>query len=200
MKKIIIVIAIVILALGTSVFVFSQKDDVPPAEKIGSPVQSQSSPKSLVNKSFPSLTDFTANTLDGETFTKDNFMGFDVTVVNIWGTYCGPCREEMPQIGAFSKTLPKNVQFITICVDAQQQRSDANSILSSAGFDGITLISGTDDLVDLVNKIRYVPTTLFFDSEGICVGEEIIGSQSDVASVYTERINSILNEMGKESL
>lgn len=33
---------------------------------------------------------FTANTLEGGTFTQDDIAAKDVTIVNFWGTFCGP--------------------------------------------------------------------------------------------------------------
>ena len=41
--------------------------------------------------SLPNLNSFTARTLDGGSFTADDFSGADVTVINIWSTTCGPC-------------------------------------------------------------------------------------------------------------
>jgi len=154
-----------------------------------------------VNTNFSSLNSFSAQTLYDETFTQDDFRGYDVTVVNIWATFCGPCRSEMPDLARFEKSLPGNVQLITICTDASSgYRSDAIDILDDAGYTGITLISGSGDYSSLLYDIEYVPTTLFFDSQGNCVGSELIGTQSNLESAYTSHINSILAEMGKSGI
>ena len=202
MKKGIIIIGVIVLlaAVLTAVTVISSHDTQKIEPLITTVNYGVGNATAKANKHFPDLKNFTAQTLDGGTFTAENFKGYDVTIMNIWGTYCAPCREEMPQLGSFSQSLPNNIQFITLCVDAQQKKTDAKDILSSAGFKGATLISASDDLITLYNKIQYVPTTLFFDSQGNCIGEEIIGGQSNVSGAYTKILNSILTEMGKETL
>ena len=44
---------------------------------------------------------FTAKDLDGNTVTEEIFAEKDLTVVNIWGTFCPPCIAEMPELGEF---------------------------------------------------------------------------------------------------
>ena len=153
------------------------------------------------NTSFHALASFTAKTLNGETFTQDDLKAYDLTVVNIWGTFCGPCLGEMDDLAAFAKTLPENVQFITICTDASVAHvQTAKRILEDAGYEGITLIDGSGDYSAVLDRVIYVPTTLFFDADGKCVGKELIGAQSDFAGVYTERVNALLTAMGKDAI
>ena len=61
---------------------------------------------------------FTADTLDGGTFTQDDIAAKDATVINFWALSCPPCIAELPDLAAYAKTLPENVQFITVCLDA----------------------------------------------------------------------------------
>ena len=44
--------------------------------------------------------DFTITTLDGETMRLSDLRG-GVTLLNFWGTWCGPCRREMPEFQKF---------------------------------------------------------------------------------------------------
>lgn len=60
------------------------------------------------------LGSFQAVTLDGGTFTQADIAGKDVTIINFWGTFCAPCIAEMPDLAAFAKALPDNVQLITV--------------------------------------------------------------------------------------
>ena len=41
---------------------------------------------------------FESKTLDGEDVSQDIFSKADLTMVNIWGTFCGPCIKEMPEL------------------------------------------------------------------------------------------------------
>ena len=149
---------------------------------------------------FPDLLSFTAQTLDGGEFTAQDFADADLTVINIWGTYCGPCLREMPELAQLAKSLPNNVRFITCCIDASDKADAAREILDEAGFDGVTLVSGDGDLEKLLQTLQYVPTTVFVDSEGRQVGEAAIGSPGNVAEFYTNAINDALSALGKDAI
>ena len=48
------------------------------------------------------LSSFTAATLDGGSYNQDGIKAKDVTVINVWGMFCGPCRAEMPDLAAYA--------------------------------------------------------------------------------------------------
>ncbi|MCI8604851.1 MAG: TlpA family protein disulfide reductase [Ruminiclostridium sp.] len=153
------------------------------------------------NKSgITSPNSFTAVTLDGGEYTADDFSEADVTVINIWSTTCGPCIREMPEIAEYEKTLPDNVKLITWCLDGAYDSEYTKELLSSLGYEGITLIGGDGDLEKMYFDIMYTPTTLFVDSDGNIVGEALIGSPEKLAETYTELINKTLKALGKEEM
>lgn len=146
------------------------------------------------------LSSFTASTLNGGVFTQDEIKAKDVTIVNFWGTFCGPCRAEMPDLAAYAKALPENVQLITVCLDIsdESKAADAKAILSSAGYDGETLLPGEDDaFLSLCQSIQAVPTTIFVDGAGNITGDPVIGSQPDLAASFTAKVNEVLKASGK---
>ena len=106
-----------------------------------------------------SLASFTAGTLDGESFTQDNVAAKDITVLNFWALTCPPCIAEMPEIAAFEKALPDNVAMVTVCLDGYGNEDSVQEILDNAGFEGVTLLSGDGDLLDLANHLMYTVTT-----------------------------------------
>ncbi|MBR3630315.1 MAG: TlpA family protein disulfide reductase [Oscillospiraceae bacterium] len=152
---------------------------------------------------FPDLMQFEAAALDGSRYSNADLASADVTVINLWGTFCGPCISEMPEIAAFQQKLPENVHLITCCVDVSAADEagirTAESILNEAGYTGITLVSPTGDLLTLCNQMMYVPTTVFLDSQGHLLGEAIIGA-GNVSENYTAHINAALRAMGKDEL
>jgi thiol-disulfide isomerase/thioredoxin len=149
-------------------------------------------------KEFGSLKSFTAETLSGETFTQDDLAAKDLTVINFWATWCSPCVGEMPELAELEKKLPDNVQLITVCVEGADAKENAAKVLESAGFEGTTLISADGDLIDIMNNIQYIPTTLLCDSEGNLLGDALVGSPEDLEGTYTDMINSALESLGKE--
>lgn len=153
------------------------------------------------NKSgITSPNSFTATTLDGGEYTSDSFSEADVTVINIWSLTCGPCIREMPEIAEYAKTLPDNIRLITWCLDGAYDVEYTKELLSSSGYEGITIIGGDGDLEKMYADIMYTPTTLFVDSAGNIVGEALIGSPSNLSETYTDLINNTLTALGKDEM
>lgn len=145
------------------------------------------------------LASFTAGTLDGGTFTQDDIMDKDVTVINFWALSCGPCIVEMPDLAEFAGALPDNVQLVTVCLDGNGNEDTAREVLEKAGFDGVTLISGSGDLLDLSRSLMYTPTTVFVDGEGV-VADAVIGGQEDLSGTFLAAVNAVLEGSGKAEI
>lgn len=147
------------------------------------------------------LSSFSADTLDGGTYTQEDLAARDLTVINFWGTFCGPCIAEMPDLAAFAKALPDNVELITVCVDAESDPDGAEALLRQAGYEGVTLTGGDGDFLPLLQAVQAVPTTVFVDSQGNLVGEAIIGGGFDnFSEVFLEAVNAALEEGGKDAI
>ena len=63
---------------------------------------------------------FEAQTLTGETVTETIFADADLTVINVWATFCSPCKEEMPVLAQLDREL-ENVQLLGIVTDVIDQ-------------------------------------------------------------------------------
>ena len=147
-----------------------------------------------------SLQSFTALTLGGESFTQDDIAAKDITVLNFWALTCPPCIAEMPELASFAGALPDNVQVVTVCLDGYGNEDSVKEVLENAGFEGVTLITGEGDLLDLANNLMYTPTTVLADSQGALVGEAIIGGQADLSAAYLEAVNQALEAGGKDAI
>ena len=146
------------------------------------------------------INSFTAKTTGGDTFTDKDLAPYDLTVINFWATFCAPCLREMPDLAMLQKKLPKNIQLITICLDANKPTNDIDAILVRSKYDGITLVSGKGDLNKLMRQITKMPTTVFVDSKGNMVLPELIGSPRNLEETYISLINQALVSMGKDPI
>lgn len=154
-----------------------------PAEKITLP--------SNVN-----MNDFSTKTLNDDTFTQAEFADYDLTMVNIWTTWCGPCVGEMPELQSLYEVLPDNVNMITICADANEESELAKQILAELGCDFQTLYPNEQIESSLLNEITSYPTTIFVDRNGNMVGEPQIGVPGkNPAEEYMKRIEERLSDV-----
>ena len=90
-----------------------------------------------------------------------------VTLVNYWASWCGPCREEMPLLSAFAAQQGANgVQVLGI---ALEEPADAQAFLASHPV-GYPLAhepaSPTDTSVALGNARGLLPYSVLIDAEG----------------------------------
>jgi thiol-disulfide isomerase/thioredoxin len=91
-----------------------------------------------------------------------------VTVLNVWGSWCTPCREEAPDFAeAYSKYKTKGVEFVGI--DTRDDNAAAISYTSQFGIVYPSLQDPDESLVlDLKQIIpaTSVPSTVIVDSSG----------------------------------
>jgi thiol-disulfide isomerase/thioredoxin len=93
-------------------------------------------------------------------------------VVNFFGSWCGPCNSEAPDLSTFSKANPE-VQFVGIAVN--DTKSDVTSFMTKYGLTYPVVMD--DNSLSSQYGITGVPTTIFFDGSGREVGR-IVGAAS----------------------
>ncbi|ADL53043.1 TlpA family protein disulfide reductase [Clostridium cellulovorans] len=124
------------------------------------------------------LNGFNARTITGETLTSDYFKENDITMINIWATYCGGCVTEMPGISKLYSERPKNSNIISICEDSEKENQLATEIMTDAGAEFLTLIPDEKLTNVLLSHVSTLPTTIFVDKAGKMVGEPIFGART----------------------
>ena len=119
--------------------------------------------------------------LAGNTVTNEIFYGKDLTVINIWGTYCNPCIDEMPELAEWSESMPENMQLIGLVSDLNSADDAdtfelAQAICEATGADVYTNLVANEDFFELLSGVVGTPTTFFVDSTGAIVGDPIVGA------------------------
>ncbi len=111
--------------------------------------------------------DLEGETLTGERLSLRDLRG-DVVVVNVWGSWCAPCREEAPVLAAAARRYaPDGVAIVGINVQDNQaaalafERRFGIDYPSIADFDGRTLLA-----VNQYVPANAVPVTLILDGQG----------------------------------
>ncbi len=121
--------------------------------------------KSNFDASAYSGPDFTLATSDGSTMTFTDFLGRGKpVVVNFWGTWCPPCRREMPEfVRIYEEYQSQGLQLVGIAL-----RDTPDKINSYTSQNGINwpMVIGNLETAKAFGNINAVPTTIFFDSQG----------------------------------
>lgn len=142
--------------------------------------------------------EFETMTLEGDKADQEIFAEADLSMVNIWATYCGPCIREMPDLGTLSREYEeKGVQIIGMIADvAEAGDEDAEAIVEYTQADYTHLIMSADLLQSYMSQVQVVPTTVFVDKEGRQVGEVYAGSRTE--EEWAEIIEELLQELEDE--
>lgn len=138
---------------------------------------------------------FTAKDLDGNAVDQSVFANAKLTMMNIWATFCGPCINEMPELGELAAEGGTDYQIIGVCADlngTEDMLEDAKEIVSQTKANYLHL-QPTEDLYPVLTASSSVPVTFFFDSEGKLVGKGILGAQDKDtwSQVISERLEMV---------
>lgn len=145
---------------------------------------------------------FTAQTLEGETVTEAVFSEHDLTMVNVWASWCPPCRGELSELGALYDKLPENVGFLSVTVDDAGDLPAAAKLLEQHGC-AFTCLDGQGSpglMAGFLGQVMAIPTTVFFDRAGNQVGQWIVGvpqGSGSVSEAYLAEIEARLAQLNK---
>ncbi len=108
--------------------------------------------------------DFTLPDLEGGDFTLSSLKG-KVIVVNFWGTWCPPCRREIPDfISFYDEYQDKGVEIVGVALERDEGLA-VRSFVKEIGID-YTVVLGDQGVTRRYGGIRAVPTTFIIDGSG----------------------------------
>jgi thiol-disulfide isomerase/thioredoxin len=122
----------------------------------------------------PSIPDLSGTTLDGAQLALGSLRG-EVVVLNVWASWCEPCRNESPLLARVSAaTSSSGVRFVGI--DEQDQAAAARAFSASAGTTYPHLLDADGALLRSLRLVPSsgIPSTLVLDRTG-AVAVRVIG-------------------------
>jgi thiol-disulfide isomerase/thioredoxin len=122
---------------------------------------------------------------EGATHTLEDFRGRPV-LLNVWATWCPPCREEMPALDRLQQTLG-GTDFTVIALSIDGDGSAAvKRFFSDIKIQALTIY--TDPWGDANGALRVVglPTTLLIDRHGREIGRRVGPAEWDDETVVAE--------------
>lgn len=134
------------------------------------------------------LSSFNAFDLNGLMVDEKIFADYDLTMINIWATFCGYCLREMPALNELAaEYADQGVQIVGIPVDVSTNADGtystamvrtARELVDETGAHYPHLLPSADLFAAKLDQVSSVPETIFVDREGQLVGDSYLGEHS----------------------
>jgi len=138
-----------------------------------------------------SAPDFTLDQLGGGEVTLSDLRG-NVVVINLWASWCPPCRAEMPAIqSAYEKYRDRGLVVLAVNTTYQDDEAEAQAFVEGYGLDFPVLFDRTGE-VSRQYQLRGLPSTFFVDRGGI-IQSVVVGGPMD-ESLIRSKVEALLEE------
>lgn len=135
--------------------------------------------------------DFQLENLEGNRISLKDIQGKKATIVDFWGTWCPPCRMEIPHFIALQKRFgEQGLQVIGINYERgtkEENIAEIKEYSAEAGID-YPLVLGDDTTRNQLPDFRGYPTTLFLDSRGIVRAQTVGYVSEEILEGIVKRI------------
>lgn len=121
--------------------------------------------------------DFTAIRADGQTFSLSDLRGRYV-LLDFWGSWCGPCRRESPDLVALHRNYGDQLTIVSIAIEKdssswQRARTQDARLWPYQVMDETESFKFLSGEIPNLYGVNQVPTNFLIDSEGEVVGVNI---------------------------
>lgn len=149
----------------------------------------------LCNSSFAvekgeTAADFTLKSNTGENLKLSELRG-EIVMINFWASWCGPCRQEMPELESLYQRY-KPMGFTLLGVNVDDQVKNADKMLKQIAVSFPVLFDKEHKVSDLY-EVAAMPTTILVDRNGT-IRDIHLGYQPGTEKLYQEQIESLLIE------
>ena len=182
--------ALALVAGAGAIYVTKSRPGNGPSQTAAGPERENVAPGgapigAFVRKPTPQvLPNLAFQTGDGQPVTLDSFRG-KVVLLNLWATWCVPCRKEMPALDRLQAALgSREFEVVALSID-RSGVAGARKFLDSIGISKLKLYA--DPSAKLGNELKAIglPTTLLIDRQGREIGRLIGPAEWDDADAKT---------------
>ncbi len=152
-----------LLLVFTILTLVSCKKDkvVKPQEEIKNKVEVVSD---TATKASPKFTNY--ENYDGSKTSLSDLKGKYV-YVDVWATWCPPCRAEIPHLQKLEKKYHnRNIAFVSISLDKESDKVKWKKMIKDKKMSGIQLFAGKDQTFTKGYGIRGIPRFILIDPQG----------------------------------
>lgn len=122
--------------------------------------------------------DFTLELMSGGQMSLAELRG-NVVIINLWASWCGPCRAEMPAIeNIYNEYKDRGLVVLAVNVTAQDSLIEAQAFVTQYGLT-FPILLDIDGDVSYQYRLTALPTTYFVGRDGIIKKINIGGPLSE---------------------
>ena len=109
---------------------------------------------------------YAATSLTGDSVSLAGMRG-KVVLMNVWATWCGPCRKEIPELRAIHTTYKdRGLELVGVSVDADGSDDAIRDFLKEFRMD-YTIWRDANETVQATFRMAGVPATFLIDKQGV---------------------------------
>ena len=130
---------------------------------------------SLPGKLSPS---FKAEDINGKVYTLADFRGKYV-YIDIWATWCGPCKQEIPYMKALEKEF-EDAEIVFLGLSIDRDKSAWQEMVRSGELSGVQLYLGPQSKFQEAYRIEGIPRFILLDKEGKILSNDMSRPSDDI--------------------
>ncbi len=123
--------------------------------------------------------EFSAKNTDGKTVSLKKSLG-KITIIDFWASWCGPCRQENPNVVAlYNEFHEKGLNIIGVSLDRE---GDATKWKDAIAKDKLTWthvsnLKFWEDPIAVQYGVKSIPATFLLDANGVIIAKDLRGAE-----------------------
>ncbi|WP_284652655.1 TlpA family protein disulfide reductase [Flavobacterium terrisoli] len=142
------------------------------------------------------------NNVAAPNFDFENHKGGNTTLaslkgkyvyVDLWATWCGPCRAEIPSLKKMEETFHgKNIEFVSVSIDAEKDYEKWKTFVTEKQLTGTQLYAAKANQTEFVKafEVNSIPRFILIDPNGVVVDAD---AKRPSDPRLQEQLNKLLN-------
>lgn len=133
--------------------------------------------------------DFELKDMKGNTVKLSDYKGKKV-YLKFWATWCGPCRQSMPELNKLVEEKDRNFEILTVMAPGMQGEKTEEEFVewfAQQDYPSVPVLYNPDGSAFANYQVRSIPTEVFIDSQGK-IGHVQLGaiSNEDAKKIISE--------------